>query len=201
LKTTKDRSVPVRARRITARIERLKIELTKLGSDTQPQAAQATAQPEASQKASWISCLMGIPRQIFGSVSSATRVAVKTVTTGTRKVVGTVQTGAHKAASFMVKNASTIKASLAKVNTMMAQAISHVSESVGEFWEKYSVPTMAALCALCGFMVAVGGGIVGGVLAVFYVSLATTIALTWMVNEVLEQQQAFIVYRPGTYSC
>jgi hypothetical protein len=198
LNTTKDRSVNVRARRITARIERLKIELNKLGSDSQPQAAQATAQPEAPKKASWISGLMGIPRQIFGSVSSATRVAVKTVTTGTRKVAGTVKTGARKAASFTTENIGAIKASLSKVNKLMAQAISHVSEQVGSFWEKYSVPTTAALLAFLGFLVAIQGGALGAFLALFYTALATTIALTWVANEVLEQQRAIIVYRPRT---
>ena len=197
MNTTKDRSVNVRVRRIEARIERLKIELSKLDAKPQPQAAQATAQPEAV-KASWISGLMGIPRQIFGSVSSATRVAVKTVTTGSRKVVGTVKTSAHKAASFTVKHAGAIKASLAKVNKLMAQAISHASEQVGEFWDKYSVPVLAVVIAACGVGFAAGGGVVGAIAALVYISFATTIALAWVVNEVLEQKRAIIVYRPTT---
>lgn len=197
MNTTKDRSVNVRVRRIEARIERLKIELNKLGSDSQPQAAQATAQPEAA-KASWISGLMGIPRQIFGSVAGATKVAVQTVTTGSRKVVGTVKAGAHTAASFTVKHAGSIKASLSKVNKLMAKAISHASEQVGEFWDKYSVPVLAGFLAVVGVGFAAGGGVVGAIAALFYISLATTLVLTWVANEVMEQQRAFIVYRPST---
>lgn len=183
----KVRSVNVRVRRIEARIERLKIELNKLGNDPQPQAAQATAQPEAPKKASWISGLLGIPRQIFGSVSSATRT-----------VVGTVKTSAHKAASFTVKHAGAIKASLSRTNKLMAQAISHASEQVGAFWDKYSVPAIAAFLAVVGVGFAAGGGVVGAIAALFYISLATTIALTWVANAALEQQRAFIVYRPTT---
>lgn len=196
MNTTKDRSVNVRVRRIEARIERLKIELNKLGSAPQPQAAQATTQPE--KKSSWVSGLLGIPRQIFGSVSSATRVAVKTVTTGTRKVAGTVKTGAHKAASFTVENIGAIKASLSRTNKLMAKAISHVSEQVGSFWEKYSVPVLAVVLAAIGVGFAAGGGALGAFVALVYISLATTLALTWMVNEVLDQQRAIIVYRPST---
>ena len=198
MNTTKDRSVNVRARRITARIERLKIELNKLGNDPQPQAAQATAQPEVSKKASWLSGLLGIPRQIFGGVAGATSVAVQTVTTGSRKVVGTVKAGAHTAASFTVKHAGSIKASLSKVNKLMAKAISHASEQVGEFWDKYSVPVLAGFLAVVGVGFAAGGGVVGAIAALFYISLATTLVLTWVANEVMEQQRAFIVYRPST---
>lgn len=195
---TKDWSVHVRARRIEARIERLKIELSKLDAKPQPQAAQATAQPEASKKASWISGLLGIPRQIFGGVSAATRVAVKTVTTGSRKVVGTVKTGAYKATSFTVKHAGAIKASLVKANKLMARAISHVSERVGEFWDKYSVPVLSVALAAIGVGFAAGGGVVGAFVALFYIALATTIALTWAANAVLDHNRAIIVYRPST---
>lgn len=193
---TKDRSVNVRARRITARIERLKVELSKLKAEPQQQAKQATTQPE--KKSSWVSGLLGIPRRIFGSVSNATRVTVKTVTTGARKVVKTVKSGAHKAATVTVKNAGAIKASLVKVNKLVAKAISHVSERVGAFWDKYSVPVLAVALAVIGVGFAFGGGALGAFLALFYISLATTIALTWAVNAVLDHNRAIIVYRPST---